>query len=68
MKANINNLPGINLNSKVEYIIPFPAEVGVTFTVIEIEKETDWCIIRANLGTGLQPTYTANISDLQIAQ
>lgn len=56
----------ITINSNVEYINPFESEIGLTFKVIEIEQKTDWCKIRANVEMNLKPTYTANISDLQL--
>jgi hypothetical protein len=53
--------------SIVKYKKPFPIEENVTFTVIEIEEATNWCLIKANVGMGsFNPTYTANISDLEV--
>jgi hypothetical protein len=55
----------MKIGSRVKYAKPFPDEEGTTFTVIDIELSTNWCLIKANVGLGnFNPTYTANITDL----
>lgn len=56
----------ITRGSVVTYREPMADEVGLTFTVIDIEPETDWCMLRANVDMNIQPTQTANISELKL--
>lgn len=56
----------MKIGDTVKYKNPFTDEVGLTFTVIEIEVETNWCKIMANVDMNIKPTYVANISDLEL--
>lgn len=59
------------INSKVTYKEPmadefFPDGSPLTFTIVQIEPDTNWCLLMANVEMNLKPTQTANISDLKI--
>jgi hypothetical protein len=61
----------IKLGSQVKFIHPFKDEVNkdgsfLTYTVIEIEPETNWCRIQANVPMKIKPSQVANISDLEL--
>lgn len=60
----------IQINSIVTYKEPmadefFPDGSPLTFTVVKIEPETNWCLLMANVDLYLKPTQTANISDIK---
>lgn len=56
----------MNINDKVQYLTPLADEIGLTFTIVEIDTNVNWCKIQANIDMNIKPTYTANLSDLQL--
>jgi hypothetical protein len=56
----------IKLHSIVKYINPFEDEKGLTFTVIELSTNENWCKIQANVNMNLKPVYCANLTELEI--
>jgi hypothetical protein len=54
----------ILIGSEVEFKNPFEDERGLTFTVLQIDK--NWCLLEANVDMRLKPTYTASLSDLKV--
>ncbi len=55
----------MKINDKVKYLAPLEDEIGLTFTIVDMdERHPDWCIIMANVDMNIKPTYTANLTDL----
>jgi len=52
----------INQHDVVQFAKPYPDEVGVKYTVLEING--DRCFIRAELGMTINPQSVALVSDL----
>jgi len=56
----------IKVNDTVKYSEPMKDEVGMTFQVIEVNG--DRCIIEANNGMHIKPTYVAKVADLSVVK
>lgn len=54
----------IKIGSTVKYRVEFSDEVGMTYTVINMDVAANWALISANVDMRIQPTYTANLTDL----
>ena len=56
----------IKLGSQVKFLQPYQDELDLTFEVVEIEYETNWCMLIANVPMKIKPSQVANISDLEL--
>jgi hypothetical protein len=56
----------IKLNSTVRYINPFEDEKEITYKVIELSTNENWCKIQANVNMNLKPVYCANLTELEV--
>ena len=57
-----NNL---KLHDQVEFIKPLADETGLSFTIINISQEDNWCLLEANVPMAIKPTITANLDQLK---
>ncbi len=56
----------LNVNDTVEFAEPMADEVGVTFTIVEMNG--DRCVIEANVDMPIKPQTVAMVADLKAAQ
>ena len=57
----------LKLYDIVKYKDEFPDEAGTRYMIIEIDVAKNWALIIAKVDAQFRPTYTANLSDLEIA-